>query len=251
VRFLSTLRGRLGRPQRVRARRARGDRGVTGVEYTLILAAMVTGSTATFQLMDNRVEEHYVNTAEDVSQIDLAYFDVTTTVDPNAASTTTTAAPTTTTTAAPTTSAAASSTTSTSTSTTTTTAAPTTTTTAAPTTTAAATTTTTVATESSEIDWSDRSSWRSGCGCYRAKTKLKIKDDDGDKLTSADVAVIFTLSDGSEYAGSGTTNSSGKVGFSLSGLSSSDFDVVVTITSIVGNDGTTYSPDIASFTLTT
>jgi len=244
VRFLSTLRGRLGRPQRVRARRARGDRGVTGVEYTLILAAMVTGSTATFQLMDNRVEEHYVNTAEDVSQIDLAYFDVTTTVDPNAASTTTTAAPTT--------SAAASSTTSTSTSTTTTTAAPTTTTTtAAPTTTAAATTTTTVATESSEIDWSDRSSWRSSCGCYRAKTKLKIKDDDGDELTSADVAVIFTLSDGSEYAGSGTTNSSGKVGFSLSGLSSSDFDVVVTITSIVGNDGTTYSPDIASFTLTT
>lgn len=101
-----------------------GDRGVTLVEYALVVSLVLVGSTASFELMDQKVEDHYEETAADVGQVDLDAFNVTTTGVP-----TTTAAPTSSTSS--TTTSSTSSTTSTST-TTTAAAAPTSTTAGAP-----------------------------------------------------------------------------------------------------------------------
>jgi phosphate-selective porin len=102
--------------------RRQGDRGASGVEYALVISLVLTGSTMSFEMMDERIEEHYQETAEDIGESDLEQFSPSTTAGP---STTTTAAPSTTTTAAP-------ATTTTAAPATTTTAAPATTTTAAP-----------------------------------------------------------------------------------------------------------------------
>jgi Flp pilus assembly pilin Flp len=111
-----------------------GERGVSGVEYGLIISLILVGSMANIEMMDERVQEHYTETAADIGQIDLAYFEVTTTLgNGETTTTTTTEAPASTTTTTTTTTEAPASTTTT---TTTTTEAPasTTTTTAAPTT---------------------------------------------------------------------------------------------------------------------
>jgi Flp pilus assembly pilin Flp len=97
-----------------------GERGVSGVEYGLIISLILVGSMANIEMMDERVQEHYTETAADIGQIDLAYFEVTTTLgNGETTTTTTTEAPASTTTTTTTTTEAPASTT-------TTTAAPTT-----------------------------------------------------------------------------------------------------------------------------
>lgn len=85
--------------------RRQGDRGASGVEYALVISLVLTGSTMSFEMMDERIEEHYQETAEDIGESDLEQFSPSTTAGPSttttAAPSTTSAAPTTTTTAAP------------------------------------------------------------------------------------------------------------------------------------------------------
>jgi hypothetical protein len=89
-------------------RRRASDRGVTLVEYALVVSLVLVGSTASFELMDEKIEDHYEETASDVGQVDLNEFDVATTGVPTTASSSSssTAAPTSTA-AAPTSSTAA------------------------------------------------------------------------------------------------------------------------------------------------
>jgi len=92
--------------------RRQGDRGASGVEYALVISLVLTGSTMSFEMMDERIEEHYQETAEDIGESDLEKFSPSTTAGPSTTttagpSTTTTAAPATTTTAAPATTTAA------------------------------------------------------------------------------------------------------------------------------------------------
>ena len=229
----------------------RSDRGASGVEYGLVLALLLTGTTASVEMMDERIGANYEETANDIGQQDLDYFEVTTTAcndceTTTTTTTTTTAAPTTTTTAAPTTTSTTSTTTTTTTTTTTsTTTTTTTTTTAAPTTT---TTTTTVPAEAAAATWEDRSRYSYSCYCYQARARIYLDDAMGDDLAYATVSVTFTLADGTEATGTKTANSSGRVNFRWNDLSADDFPVTVEITAIE-KDGDTYTPDVPSFEL--
>ena len=216
-----------------------GDRGVGTIEYALVISLMVVGSSTSLDLMDDRIAEHYVDTASDIGQIDIDVFNVTTTVAPTTTTTTTT-----TTTVAPTTS---TTTTTVAPTTTTTTVAPTTTTT----TTVAPTTTTTTSAppdEESNVTFSDRSSLLDDG--WKAKVRIKLGDNGGGDLVNADVTVTFTLQDGSTATSTGNTNSYGKITFKWAGLDASHFPVVVHINSITGSDGTSYGPDENDFVLT-
>ena len=181
---------------------------------------MVVGSSTSLDLMDDRIAEHYVDTASGIGQIDIDVFNVTTTVAPT--TTTTTVAPTTTTT----------------------TVAPTTTT-VAPTTT---TTTSAPPDEESNVTFSDRSSLLDNG--WKAKVRIKLGDNGGGDLVNADVTVTFTLQDGSTATSTGNTNSYGNITFKWAGLDASHFPVVVHINSITGSDGTSYGPDENDFVLT-
>lgn len=192
---------------------------MSGVEYALVVSLLLVGSTASFEMMDEGIQEHYTDTAEDIGQKDLAAFDATTTTAAATSSTTSTI------TAAPAT------------------------TTAAPTTTAAAVPTTIAAPdEVSKTSWRDRTYYDKG---WVAKTRITLEDENGDYLKKATVSVTFTLADGTTASATGTTNDRGKITFKRKGLSSSDFKVVVTIDSIVGESGTTYAPSKSSFELDT
>ncbi len=229
-----------------RAKRS-NDRGVTLVEYALVISTVLVGSLSSVGALDTTVENNYISTADDIGQPDLSVFDVTTTTGAGGGAPTTTT--TTTTTAAPSssTTTAAPTTTTTAAPTTTTTAAPTTTTTAAPTTTTAAPPTTTSGVlEGTDIEYKDRSYERKGK--LYAKIRLEIKDADGDDLEDATVTVEFTLADGSTGTATGETNSWGRVAFKWSGLDEDDFDVEVTIISIT-EDGTNYDPGSETYLL--
>jgi len=200
------------------------ERGVTIVEYALIIGSVAVGSISTFDMLDTSVAENYASTAADIGQSDLAAFDAVTTTTAATDGTTTT----TTTTVEPTT------TTSTTTTTTTTT------TTVEPTTTTSTTTTTEApdnGQESLTLKFKDKSSKKHGN--YKAKVKFTIDDDSGDDLEGAMVTVLFTLADGTTGVASGETNSHGKVSFAWSKLSKDDFTVTVTVTSVT-KDGTSY-----------
>ncbi|MEO0495640.1 MAG: hypothetical protein AAF081_19710, partial [Actinomycetota bacterium] len=85
----------MGHLRALRDRRDRADRGASGAEYGFVIALLLLGSTTSIEMMDSRIEDNYVDTASDIGQVDLDYFRVTTTSNPYAPSTTTTAAPTT------------------------------------------------------------------------------------------------------------------------------------------------------------
>jgi len=224
-----------------------GDRGVTIIEYALIIGAVVVGSLSSMGALDTSIGSNYKTTADDIGQPDLAVFDVTTTTSAGGMATTTTTSTTTTTTAAPTTT---STTTTTAAPTTTTTAAPTTTTTAAPTTTTTAAPPTTTAApsggESLTVTAKDKSyKWK---GYYHAKIKFKLKDSSGDPLANANIKVRFTLADGAIGTATGSTNSWGRVAFAWRWLSEDDFNVTVKILSVT-KSGTTYDPGGSTYTL--
>ncbi len=192
----------------------RGDRGAALIEYSLVVGLVVMGSTASFEMMDERVEANYSQTAQDIGQVDLSSFSVTTTTTTTAPPTTTTAPPTTTTT--------------------------TTTTTAPPT-----TTTTVASSGEAEIKWKDKS-YENFKG-WVAKARIKFLDENGDPMVGAVVQVTITLDDGSTKVKTSTvTNNKGNKSFAWSGLDDDDFEVTFTIDSILYN-GQNYIPDDPSF----
>ena len=231
----------------------RGERGASGVEYGLVLALLMTGTVSAIEMLDDRVGANYEETASDIGQQDLDYFQVTTTVcaECETTTTTTTTVPETTTTVGLTTSttkAPTTTTTSTTTTTTSTTTTSTTSTTTTTTTTVAPTTTTEATGEAATTTWDDRSRYSYSCYCYQARARIYLDDAAGDDLSGATVSVTFTLADGTQASGTKNTNSSGRVNFTWNGVDPSDFPVTVEITSIEKN-GVTYIPDVPTFDL--
>jgi Flp pilus assembly pilin Flp len=218
---------------------SRGDRGATLVEYSLIIGLVVMGSTASFEMMDERIETNYSQTAADIGQRNLASFDVTTTTCGSCGSSTTTSS---TTTVPATTTSTTTSTTTTSTTTTSTTTTTTTTTTAPP-----ATTTTAAASGAASTSWTDLT-YEDNNG-WKAKTRVVFLDENGDPMIGAVVQVTITLDGGSTKVKNFTiTNSQGKKWLAWGGLDHDDFDVTFTIDSITYN-GQPYTPSQQSFTV--
>ncbi|MEM9200779.1 MAG: discoidin domain-containing protein [Actinomycetota bacterium] len=54
--------------------RARHDRGASGIEYALVVAVLVVGSMASLESIDERMEDNYQSTADDIGNPDLADF---------------------------------------------------------------------------------------------------------------------------------------------------------------------------------
>ena len=183
------------------------------------------------ELMEPRIESNYEDTAEDIGQVDLDFFEVTTTAGPS-----TTVAPT-----------------SSTTTTTSTTVAPTTTTTtttAPPTTTAAPTTTTTPSNPIASASFKDRSGLSSWCDCPRARMRIWLDDEFGFNLSYAWIEVQFVTSSGTVYAGEKYVNANGRTDFGRN-LDEDEFPVEVTITYVEDyywpHDEMT--PEPATFTL--
>jgi Flp pilus assembly pilin Flp len=237
--------------------RRRGDRGASGVEYALVVSLVLTGSTATFEMMDDRVSEHYTETADDIGESDLAAFHVTTTTCDgcDATSTTTsttivaTSIPTTTTNAPVTTTSVVLETTTTSTTTTTTTAPPTTTstTTTAPPTTLPPTTTAAPGNPESSASFTNQSyeAWNG----WKAKTRIELRDDDGKKLKYAEFEVTWVTANGETRTRTYETNRNGRKTPTWGKLHRSDFPVVMTINWIEDGDEQ-YTPVPATYVIT-
>lgn len=224
----------------------RGDRGTSGVEYALILSLLLTGSSLSFEMMDDSVSEHYTDTANDIGVSNLDYFDVTTTAGP---STTTTAAPSTTTTAAPvTTTTQAPTTTSTTTTSTTTTSTTTTTTTTIPATTTTAGGGGGSSDPAAELTITNLSyeAWNG----WKAKTKIKFKDEDGNTLSNATFQVTWTTADGDTKTKTYEANSSGTKTPTWGKRNSDDFPIVMTIDWVLDDDGNAHTPNPATYTIT-
>jgi hypothetical protein len=143
----------------------RGERGASG----LVMALMLVGSTASFEMMDENIEDYYQESAENIGRADLSYFDVTTTACQSSCGTTTT--------------------------TTTTTEPPTTTTTAPPTTTT--TTTTTVPSTHATSQLTDLS-YEAFSG-WKAKARIELDLPDGSPLAGAEVTVTWGRRDGDKF----------------------------------------------------
>lgn len=220
--------------------RLRGDRGASGVEYALVISLVLTGSTASFEMMDERIEDHYEDAAQDIGQADLDHFDVTTTTCVACASTTTT---TTTTTLPPATTTAAPTTTSTTTTSTTTTSTTTTTTTTtappAPTTTAPGSST--ASADYTNFTFEDWNGWK-------AKVRIEFDDDDGDAITGAVFDVTWVTADGDTKTQSYTTNSYGKKSIAWSRRDAADFPITITITAI-DDDGESFTLDPSTYSI--
>ena len=73
---------------RLLPRRGADSRGASAVEYGLVISLLLVGSLATIDSMDERIEDNYQDTADDIGQVDLAHFNVSTTAPPSTSSTT-------------------------------------------------------------------------------------------------------------------------------------------------------------------
>lgn len=219
----------------------RGDRGASGVEYALVVSLLVVGSTASFEMMDTRVEQHYDETADDIGQADLGHFTVTTTTCVGCPVSTTSLRP------APSTIPpipTTPSTSSTSTSTSTTTTTPSTTSTSTSTTTTAEPTTTTTTTKpkpSASTSYDDLST--SSKKNATAKVRIDIDDEAGGGLSGATVEVTMTTKRGETKSFTYVVGKSGEKTLSWSGLDHDEFPITVTIDSIE-LDGTSYEPKV-------
>lgn len=225
----------------------RGDRGASGVEYALVVSLLVVGSTASFEMMDTRVEQHYDETADDIGQADLGHFTVTTTTCVGCPVSTTSFRPAPSTIPPiPTTSSTLPTTTSTSTTTTTpstTSTSTSTTTTAKPTatTTTTTTTTTTKPKPSATTSYDDLST--SSKKNATAKVRIDIDDEAGSGLRGATVEVTMTTKRGETKSFTYVVGKSGEKTLSWSGLDHDEFPITVTIDSIE-LDGTSYEPKV-------
>ena len=240
-----------------------GDRGASGVEYALIISLLLTGSSLSFEMMDQRVEEHYTDTANDIGEADLSRFDVTTTtcVDCEGEETTTTTsttttlaptttqAPTTTTTQAPTTtSTTTQAPTTTPTTTSTTTQAPTTTSTTTTTTTAKPATTTTAKPASQPATSSYENKSSSSKNSATAKVEIELEGANDESLRNATVVVTMTTRTGEAKS---FTYTAGRNATTLtwSGLQSSQFPVSLTVDSVTLG-GASYAATPQRFVMT-
>ena len=185
-----------------------------------MISLVLVGSSASFDMMEESVGQHYAETADDIGQSDLGHFRVTTTTCGSCPATTT------------------SSTTTTAPSTTSTTTAPPTT--LPPTTTAAKPTATTTYTDQSSGNNSNAT----------AKVKLRLQGEDGKGLNGADVRVTMTTASGRTQTFDYTiTTNNGQTTLTWSNRRGSDFPVTVTIDSVT-LDGASHTPSPATFTLT-
>ena len=226
-----------------------GDRGASGVEYALIISLLLTGSSLSFEMMDQRVEEHYTDTANDIGEADLSRFDVTTTtcVDCEGEETTTTTSTTTrlapTTTQAPTTT-----TTQAPTTTSTTTQAPTTTSTTPtrPTAKPATTTTAKPASQPATSSYENKSS--SSKNSATAKVEIELEGANDESLRNATVVVTMTTRTGEAKS---FTYTAGRNATTLtwSGLQSSQFPVSLTVDSVTLG-GASYAATPQRFVMT-
>lgn len=233
--------------------RRRGDRGASGVEYALIISLLLTGSSLSFEMMDQRVEEHYTDTASDIGEADLSRFDVTTTTCADCEGEETTTTTSTTTTLAPTT-----------------TQAPTTTTTQAPTTTSTTTTSTTTTTTTTTVPATTTTAGGGGGGGgssdpaaavsiedqsdgswndWRARTRIEFDDEDGGNLRDATFQVTWVTADGNTRTRTFEANSNGIKTISWSGRDNADFPIVVTIDWLEDEDGNPHTPDPSTYTI--
>ena len=55
---------------------SRGDRGASGVEYALIVSLLLAGSSASIEMMDDSVEAHYEESANDIGRSDLSHLHI-------------------------------------------------------------------------------------------------------------------------------------------------------------------------------
>ena len=226
-----------------------GDRGASGVEYALIISLLLTGSSLSFEMMDQRVEEHYTDTANDIGEADLSRFDVTTTtcVDCEGEETTTTTS--TTTTLAPTTTQAPTTTTTQApTTTSTTTQAPTTTSTTTTTTTAKPATTTTAKPASQPATSSYENKSSSSKNSATAKVEIELEGANDESLRNATVVVTMTTRTGEAKS---FTYTAGRNATTLtwSGLQSSQFPVSLTVDSVTLG-GASYAATPQRFVMT-
>jgi hypothetical protein len=196
----------------------RGERGASGLEYGLVMALMLVGSTASFEMMDENIEDYYEESAENIGRADLSYFDVTTTACQSSCGTTTT--------------------------TTTTTEPPTTTTTAPPTTTT--TTTTTVPSTHATSQLTDLS-YEAFSG-WKAKARIELDLPDGSPLAGAEVTVTWTDAEGDTRTRSYTTNSAGKTGPTWGRRDGDKFPMTFTIDSVT-YDGESWTVSDDTITL--
>lgn len=257
-RFLEFLRNRT---------RSLGDRGVTLVEYALVVSLVVVGSMSSLDGLDGELEKHYTETATDIGYASAHSFDVpTTTVDPNTTTTSTTTSTTSTTTTLPassSTSTTSTTTTSTTTTSTTTTAPPPTTSTSTTTTAPPATTTTTApgggggggipttttvpgahTANVTDSNWSDYYGdyWK-----WDVYGRLKFRNQWGSNLSYATVSYTITLATGEQQSFSGTTNNRGNLTVDWAFHDSSDvFPATITVTSVT-KWGDSYNPSPAQF----
>jgi len=193
----------------------RGDRGASGVEYALVVSLVLTGSTASFEMMDERIETHYSETANDIGRADLDHFNVTTTTCGDCATETTT---------------------------TTTTTLPPTTTTQAPPTTTAAPSDPGADLDFTNLTYEDFNGWK-------AKTRIVFTDDEGDRLEEVDFQVTWVTAQGETRTKTYTTNGSGKKSPAWGGRDEDDFPIVMTI-DWIDDDGDTFTPNPSTYEIT-
>lgn len=210
--------------------RPRGDRGASGVEYALIISPVLVGSMSSFELMDQRVEANYSETAGNIGNPDLDAFNATTTACASCPTTTTTSAAAPTTTTAPPT-----------------TAAPTTTTTRSPTTSTTTTTTTTKPGTTASAQGSNSSGYDKKDKSYSVAGTFTLETPDGKDIQKADVTYTIRLKTGQTKTFIATTGNKGRVSIDWSGFpSNAIYPATITITSVTLN-GETFAPSPSVF----
>lgn len=195
-------------------RRFRDSRGVTVVEYALIISLVVVPSIGALRRLNTNSRSYYSNASDDIGDLPQSGIDTSPDSSAPPASTTTTVPVSTTTTAAPTT----------------TTTAPTTTTTAAPTTTTTMPTTTTTLLRSKILSLEDISS-NSGTS-YNAVARVKIvRTDTGLAVNNATVTFSMRDAFNSTTTKTCTTDSTGRCSVTWSRADSRS-PVTATVTAV-------------------
>ena len=197
-------------------RRLRDSRGVTVVEYALIVALVVVPAIGAIKRLDNNSRSYYSNASDDIGDLPQTGIDTNPSSSVVPASTTTTAPASTTTTAAPTT----------------TTTAPTTTTTIPTTTTTAPTTTTTLL--RSRISELTNVSTNNGTS-YNAIARVKIvRTDTGLAVNGANVTIRMVDRFNNSSNRSCTTDSTGRCSATWS-RSDNNGPVTATVTAVTSS----------------
>lgn len=99
--LIDRLRGLEHRRDGDQHRRGGDQRGASGVEYALVISLLLVGSVTSIEAMDERIEDNYEATADDIGQPNLSAFAVSTTTVATTPSSSSSTSTTTTTTSTP------------------------------------------------------------------------------------------------------------------------------------------------------